>query len=179
MICPAPRSIRHSGLLLTLCAALAACGGSDSQTPTRAPAAAPPPPPTAATEPAPTATAPTTVAAAEPVAAAPAAAPDAAPSGDAARGAAPYATYCASCHGVKGDGDGPLAAALDPKPTRHSDGAYMNALDDAHLYKAIAEGGAAVGKSPTMAPWAGTLDEQQIRDVVAFVRSLAVPPYSR
>jgi mono/diheme cytochrome c family protein len=38
-------------------------------------------------------------------------------------------------------------------------------------------GGPAVGKSPLMAPWGGTLDDQQIRDVIAFVRTLADPPY--
>src|SRR5690242_3041992 len=28
-----------------------------------------------------------------------------------------YRRYCASCHGVDGRGDGPAAAALDPRPT--------------------------------------------------------------
>ena len=41
----------------------------------------------------------------------------------------------------------------------------------------ISEGGAAVGKSPLMAPWGGTLNDEQIEDVVAFIRSLADPPY--
>lgn len=92
-------------------------------------------------------------------------------------GARLYALYCASCHGARGDGDGPVARGLDPRPARHSDGAYMNALSDEHLHRVIAEGGAAVGKSPLMAPWAGTLDDAQIRSVVAFLRSLAEPPY--
>jgi mono/diheme cytochrome c family protein len=30
-----------------------------------------------------------------------------------------------------------------------------------------------VGKSPLMAPWGGTLSDAQIRDVVAFVRTLS------
>jgi cytochrome c553 len=70
-----------------------------------------------------------------------------------------------------------LAASLEPKPARHSDGAYMNALSNEYLFRVIKEGGAAVGKSPLMAPWAGALSDAQIRDVVAFVRSLAQPPY--
>jgi mono/diheme cytochrome c family protein len=98
-------------------------------------------------------------------------------SADPARGRALYATYCASCHGPGGDGDGPVAAGLDPKPAKHSDGRYMNALSDAHLFRVIQEGGPAVGKSPLMAPWGGTLGDQQIHDLVAFVRSLADPPY--
>ncbi|RIL00867.1 MAG: hypothetical protein DCC71_18340 [Proteobacteria bacterium] len=96
---------------------------------------------------------------------------------DAARGAALYATNCASCHGPGGDGDGPASAALEPKPAKHSDGAYMNALSNEHLFKVIKEGGPAVGKSPLMAPWGGTLTDAQIWDLVAFTRSLAKPPY--
>jgi mono/diheme cytochrome c family protein len=112
----------------------------------------------------------------DPPAAAPAA-PAASAKPDAARGAALYATNCSSCHGPGGDGDGPAAAALQPKPARHADGAYMNALSNEHLFKVIKEGGAAVGKSPLMAPWGGTLDDTQIWDLVAFVRSLAKPRY--
>jgi mono/diheme cytochrome c family protein len=93
--------------------------------------------------------------------------------GDAARGKALYAQYCASCHGATGNADGPLGQALNPRPARHSDGAYMRTLSDEHLFKVIQQGGAAVGKSPLMAPWGGTLSDAQIRDVVAFVRTLA------
>ena len=39
-----------------------------------------------------------------------------------ARGAALYAAQCASCHGVAGGGDGPLAASLEPKPIAFTDG---------------------------------------------------------
>jgi mono/diheme cytochrome c family protein len=45
------------------------------------------------------------------------------------------------------------------------------------LFKVTKEGGPAVGKSPMMAPWGGTLSDEQIWDVVAFVRSLAQPPF--
>lgn len=33
-----------------------------------------------------------------------------------AKGQAAFAKYCASCHGPKGEGDGPAAKALKPKP---------------------------------------------------------------
>ena len=94
-----------------------------------------------------------------------------------ARGAEHYQLYCATCHGAKGGGDGPLSATLDPKPAAHNDGNYMNALTDEHLTKVIKEGGPAVGKSPLMAPWGGALNDDQLKDVVAFIRSLASPPY--
>jgi mono/diheme cytochrome c family protein len=137
--------------------------GCGSEEPAPAPAAppaasAPAPAPAPAPEPAP---APAAVAAADP-----------------ARGAAHYQTLCASCHGPRGAGDGPAGQGLDPRPARHGDGAYMNALSNEHLFKVIKEGGAAVGKSPMMAPWGGALSDDQIRDVVAFVRSLAEPAYT-
>ena len=54
----------------------------------------------------------------------------------------------------------------------------MNALTNDHLFQVVKFGGASVGKSPLMAPWGGTLSDAQIWDVVAYVRTLAVPPYT-
>jgi mono/diheme cytochrome c family protein len=96
---------------------------------------------------------------------------------DAAAGKADYQIFCASCHGATGGGDGPVAQALDPKPARHSDGNFMNPLKDDYLFQVIKFGGASVGKSPMMAPVGGSLSDQQIRNVIAFIRSLADPPY--
>ncbi|MCS5637421.1 MAG: SCO family protein [Myxococcota bacterium] len=93
-------------------------------------------------------------------------------------GARDYELFCASCHGGGGHGDGPLAAALDPRPAKHSDGDYMNGLSDDYLFRVIAEGGPAVGKSPLMAAWGGTLSEARIQDLVAFIRTLASPAYA-
>jgi mono/diheme cytochrome c family protein len=94
---------------------------------------------------------------------------------DAKAGKADYQIYCASCHGETGAGDGPVAQALNPKPARHDDGAYMNPLTDDYLFKVIKLGGASVGKSPMMAPLG--LSDQQIHNVIAFIRTLAEPPY--
>jgi mono/diheme cytochrome c family protein len=88
-----------------------------------------------------------------------------------------YETRCAVCHGPDGKAATPAAQALNPKPRDHTDGAYMNALSNEHLAKVIQEGGAAVGKSPLMPPQAD-LNAQQLEDVIAYVRSLAVPPYN-
>jgi cytochrome c553 len=89
-----------------------------------------------------------------------------------------YAVYCASCHGATGDADTPIADSLDPRPTPHSDGNAMNGLSDDYLFQIIKEGGAAVGKSPMMAPWGSLLSDDQIRGVVDHIRSLADPPYT-
>ena len=104
--------------------------------------------------------------------------PFAAQAQDAAAGKEIYEQYCALCHGPQGKGDGSLSANLDPKPRNHTDGAYMNTLTDAHLLKVVGEGGAAAGLSPIMPAWKDIISAQQIQDVVAFVRTLAVPPYT-
>lgn len=103
----------------------------------------------------------------------PAAAPSGSLRGDAAAGAQLYATYCASCHGPEGKGDGPVAATLDPRPANHADHVYIGSLSDEHLYDVISKGGAAVGKSALMAPWGGVVNDQGIRDLVAFIRKLS------
>jgi mono/diheme cytochrome c family protein len=97
--------------------------------------------------------------------------------GDVTAGRALYQQYCSMCHGPQGKGNGPAASAMNPKPRDHTDGQYMNALSDAHLSKVISEGGAAMQRSPLMPSWKGTLSPQQIADVIAYVRTLAVPPY--
>jgi mono/diheme cytochrome c family protein len=97
---------------------------------------------------------------------------------DKAEGKKYYATYCSGCHGETGKGDGPAAASLSVKPANHNDGAVMNQLPDKFLFEVIAKGGQAVGKSPFMPGWDNQLKEKQIRDVIAYVRSLASPPYN-
>ena len=42
-----------------------------------------------------------------------------------AEGKKTFQTYCAACHGEKGKGDGPAAAALTPKPRNYTDTAFM------------------------------------------------------
>jgi mono/diheme cytochrome c family protein len=41
--------------------------------------------------------------------------------GDAAKGKVSFENTCVACHGPQGKGDGPAAAALDPKPKNLSD----------------------------------------------------------
>lgn len=92
-----------------------------------------------------------------------------------AQGEALYKQYCAACHGPEGKGNGPAAAGLPVKPADHTNGALMNKISDAELFKAIKEGGQAVGKSPAMPPWGGSLKDEQLRALVLYVRSLAKP----
>ena len=92
--------------------------------------------------------------------------------GDAAKGAETYKMMCASCHGDKGDGAGPAGAALNPKPANFTDAKRAAEIDDQYTYEIIKEGGAAKGKSPLMVSWKAAMDDQKLRDVTAYVRSL-------
>ena len=93
-------------------------------------------------------------------------------------GRALYAQYCTSCHGESGRGDGPSGAGLGTKPADLTDGRLMNPLPDAFLDNIIAHGGAAEGLAPTMPPFRGYLGEEQRRQVIVYVRSLARPAFS-
>ena len=143
---------------LALLLALAGCGDAERSAPASPPA-----------QPAPEPKAPR--ADAQPV-------PAEAEPGVAQRGAAHYAALCASCHGARGEADTPMAEVLVPKPARHNDGNYMNGLSHEHLFRVIKNGGSAVGKSPMMAAWGSSPTDAQIRDLIAFIRTLAEPPYS-
>jgi len=110
--------------------------------------------------------------AAEKPAAAKPAAKHKASKGDATKGKAVYDMYCWTCHGHEGKGDGPSAAGLPVKPRDHTDDSKMSKLSDDQIFKTVKEGGKSVGKSEQMPAWGGALKDDQIRDVVAFVRSL-------
>ncbi len=92
--------------------------------------------------------------------------------GDPAKGKETYQTYCWTCHGKEGKGDGPSAAGLAVKPRNHTDGAHMSKMTDPQIFKTVKEGGKAVGKSELMPPWGSALKDDQIRDVVAYIRTL-------
>lgn len=55
-------------------------------------------------------------------------------------GAALYTEQCAACHGATGHGDGPNAAALDPRPVAFSDAARARQRSAFGLYQVIGQG---------------------------------------
>lgn len=61
-----------------------------------------------------------------------------------------FESLCWTCHGSSGHGDGPGAAAIEPKPRSFADAAWQDSVTDEHIHKVIVYGGAAVGKSPFM-----------------------------
>jgi mono/diheme cytochrome c family protein len=80
--------------------------------------------------------------------------------------------YCAVCHGASGEGDGFNAFNLSPKPRNLADRAAMTSFSDQQLADAISRGGWERGKSNLMPPWGHTLNERQIRYLVAYLRTL-------
>jgi len=97
---------------------------------------------------------------------------------DAAAGKASYDANCASCHGPEGKGDGPVAAALTNKPRDFSVGDFKYDTDgdgtsgtDTDLTQIVKQGAAAFGGDPMMAPL-GHLSDEEIANILAFVRSL-------
>lgn len=95
------------------------------------------------------------------------------PAGDLSRGTALYDSYCWTCHGKTGKGDGPIAMAYKPRPHDLTDRASLAKRTDRDLYNVISRGGGAVERSPTMPGWGSVLSPQDIWDLVVYVRQLS------
>lgn len=88
-------------------------------------------------------------------------------------GAQIYTTYCATCHGIEGKGDGPAGTALEPHPANLADAGMMNNMSDTYLFWRISEGGMVEPFNSAMPPWKGSLTEEQIWQVIVYLRTLA------
>ncbi|MCB9735824.1 MAG: c-type cytochrome [Deltaproteobacteria bacterium] len=80
-----------------------------------------------------------------------------------------FSERCVTCHGERGQGDGPGSAALDPKPRNFTDHAWQQSVTDEHIEKIIKFGGSAVGKSAAMP---ANPDLQSKDSVVVALRQL-------
>lgn len=83
-----------------------------------------------------------------------------------------YKTYCAQCHGIDGKGNGINAPHLEVAPRNHTDRDEMITRTDEELFKAISEGGQSINKSVLMPNWGKTLTEEQIKDIITYLRAL-------
>lgn len=87
-------------------------------------------------------------------------------SGDPKKGKEKYEQFCKRCHGPRARGNGPMAKATTP-PAANLMTSEIRNLPDKELKRRIAEG---VGTA--MPAWQGILNEQQLDDVVAYIRAL-------
>ena len=82
-----------------------------------------------------------------------------------------YNVYCTSCHGETGMGDGPAAASLDPTPQPLAKN--QTSLSDAYLFWRISEGGLMAPFKSAMPAWKNALDEEQIWEVITYLRTFS------
>jgi len=93
---------------------------------------------------------------------------------DMTRGAEIFAANCATCHGPAGspDPDSPLVQNLGVMPANFSD-ALFNSREPASTWKmVVTHGGAAMGFSEMMPAFGGSLAEQDIDNVLAYIKTL-------
>lgn len=83
-----------------------------------------------------------------------------------------YATFCAKCHGPGGKADGPAAATLKTRPGDFTDCSRMAKFSDDTLFNVIKNGGQAASLSKDMPLWKQGLDDNEIKDLVAYIRGL-------
>ncbi|MFN8578965.1 MAG: c-type cytochrome [Candidatus Sericytochromatia bacterium] len=76
-----------------------------------------------------------------------------------------YEQNCASCHGIKGKGDGTVGAALNPKPRNFVEAKFKYGSDDKSLYKTISNG------KGIMPQWKGILSDKQINNVISYIKT--------
>lgn len=80
-----------------------------------------------------------------------------------------FEANCAGCHGINGNGAGPAAAALNPKPRNFVEGNYKYPVGakDTDLFKTLEKGIA----GSAMPAWKDALSEDQRWSVIAYIRT--------
>jgi mono/diheme cytochrome c family protein len=92
--------------------------------------------------------------------------------GDAAQGGKFYRENCATCHGVKGDGKGPRAYFINPKPRNFLEPTSRAIFNRPTIYAAVS-----FGKLGTEMPaWKFVLTEQQMANVAEYVFRSFIQP---
>lgn len=80
-----------------------------------------------------------------------------------------YEANCSACHGINGEGDGPGAAALNPKPRNYKNDGFKYGSSLEEVKRTINEG----IEGTAMPAWAEVLTEEQMIQVAEYVKSLA------
>lgn len=87
-----------------------------------------------------------------------------------------YQERCSPCHGVDGDGNGPVAPFLNPRPRDFTRGLFKLRSTatgepplDSDLIQTVKKG----IPGTAMPTWEGTLSEDEIQNVVAYIKTFA------
>lgn len=83
------------------------------------------------------------------------------------RGADLYEAQCLVCHGAKGEGDGPAAPALVPRPADLTKSDLMRSMTDLELLEFLQEG------KGSMPGFGRVLSDEELQQVVVWIRGLA------
>ena len=83
-----------------------------------------------------------------------------------AEGAKIFHTNCEVCHGVEGHGDGPAGQSLDPRPKNLAQ--LQTVASDDYFFWRINDG----KPGTSMVAWKGVLSDEQIWQVISFIRTL-------
>lgn len=95
--------------------------------------------------------------------------------GDAVRGGELYGDKCVLCHGAEGGGwDWSQKVARPPVPVPDL-AAVAPTRSDGYLFDVIKQGGEAVGQTRFMPAFGFQLSDQDVRDLVVFIRRLPGP----
>jgi mono/diheme cytochrome c family protein/Tol biopolymer transport system component len=83
-----------------------------------------------------------------------------------------YQANCAACHGAAGQGDGPAALGLRPRPGDFTQHMLLGKHTDGQVYLWIRDG----YPNSAMQAWGQRLADQQIWQLVTYLRTFAQPP---
>jgi FTR1 family protein len=82
-----------------------------------------------------------------------------------------YGQHCASCHGVRGMGDGPAGAGMNPPPPALGSAEAMKDVPPALMYRIVSVGIAGTA----MVGWSGQLTPDERWSIVSWLNGLRVP----
>ncbi len=97
--------------------------------------------------------------------------------GDLRQGSRLFDLHCRACHGANGRGKGLIQS--DPQAPALNDPARMTLRSDGQVFALIQKGGSKLGRSQAMPAFGESLDDLEIWDLVAFMRSrhLGLPDF--
>lgn len=81
-----------------------------------------------------------------------------------------YDTYCVQCHGINRNGRGINSRDMSVQPRDHSDAKGMGDIPNEEIVHVIRDGGLAVNKSVLMPAWGNVMNDDEIKELVAYLR---------